>query len=111
LEHYSATLNQLGYEVRAFACYGEAAACLRQEVFDLVVVCQGSNNFEGRSVLARAIEKDRRTHVLILTRSIEISCYLEAVQLGARDYVLKPLPPSEIGELVARHLPSPLGSA
>jgi len=37
--------------------------------------------------------------------------YLEAIQLGARDYMLKPLPPSEIGELVAKHLPSRSGSA
>jgi DNA-binding NtrC family response regulator len=105
LQHYSAILYRLGYEVRAFTCYGEAAACLGEEAFDLVLVCQGTNNFEGRSVLARAIEKDRRTRVLILTRSVEIPCYLEAVQLGARDYVPKPLPPSEIAELVARHLP------
>ena len=111
LQHYSAILNRLGYEVRPFARYDEAAACLGEEVFDLVLVCQGTNNFEGRSVLARAIEKDRRTHVLILTRSVEIPCYLEAIQLGARDYVLKPLPPSEIGELVAKHLPSRSGSA
>jgi DNA-binding NtrC family response regulator len=111
LRHYSDILNQLGYEVRAFASYGEAAACLGQEIFDLVLVCQGTNNFEGRSVLARAIEKDRRTHVLILTRFVEIPCYLEAIQMGARDYVLKPLPRAEIGELVAKHLPSRSGSA
>jgi len=28
LQHYSAILNQLGYEVRTFASYGEAVACL-----------------------------------------------------------------------------------
>ena len=111
LQRYSAILNRLGYEVRAFASYVEAAACLGQQVFDLVVVSQGTYNFEGRCVLARAIEKDRRTPVLILTHSVEIPCYLEAIQLGARDYVLKPLPPSEIGEMVARYLPPRLGSA
>jgi hypothetical protein len=31
LQRYSATLNQLGYEVRTFACYDKAAACLGQE--------------------------------------------------------------------------------
>ena len=111
LQHYSAILNQLGYEVRAFASYVEAAACLGQQVFDLVVVSQGTSNFEGRCVLARVIEKDRRTPVLILAHSIEIPCYLEAMQLGARDYALKPLPPSEIGKMVARYLPPRLGSA
>jgi two-component system response regulator HydG len=104
LQHYSAILTQLGYEVRAFASYGEAAACLGQEIFDLVLVSQGSPNFEGRSVLARAIEKDRHAPVLVLTDSIEIRCYLEAMQLGARDYIEKPSSPSEIGALVRRHL-------
>jgi DNA-binding NtrC family response regulator len=111
LQHYSAILSQLGYEVRAFASYMGAAACLGQEVFDLVVVTQGTSKFEGRSVLVRAIEKDRRTPVLILTHSVEIPCYLEAIQLGACDYMLKPLPPSEIAELVARYLPPRSGSA
>ena len=67
-------------------------------------VSQGTSNFEGRGVLARAIEQDRHTPVLVLTRSIDMPCYLEAMQLGARDYVEKPLPPSEIGGLVARYL-------
>ena len=111
LQYYSVILSRLGYEVRAFACYDEAAACLGQEVFDLVVVTQGTSRFEGRSVLARAIENDRRTPVLVLTHCVDIPCYLEAIQLGARDYMLKPLPPSEIGELVAKHLPSRSGSA
>jgi DNA-binding NtrC family response regulator len=106
LQHYSAILKQLGYEVRAFASYVQAASCLGREIFDLVVVSQGTCNFEGRGVLARAIEKDRRTPVLILTRSVDIPCYLEAIQLGARDYMLKPLPPSEIGEVVAKYLPA-----
>ena len=111
LQYYSAILNQLGYEVRAFACYDEAASCLGEQVFDLVVVTQGTSRFEGRSVLAHAIENDRRTPVLVLTDCVDIPCYLEAIQLGARDYMLKPLPPSEIGELVAKHLPSRSGSA
>jgi len=104
LQLYSAILTQLGHEVRTFASYGEAAACLAKEAFDLVLVSQGTTNFEGRSVLARAMEKDRRTPVLVLTRFIEIPCYLEAIQLGACDYMLKPSPPSEIGKLVTRYL-------
>jgi len=111
LQHYSTILNQLGYDVRTFASYGEATACLGQEVFDLVVVSQGTSKFEGRSVLARAIEMDRRTPVLVLTHSVDIPCYLEAIQLGACDYTLKPLPPAEIGEMVAKYLRSRSGSA
>jgi len=110
LRRYSKSLNHLGYDVRSFASYSAAAICLGLEAFDLVVVSQGTSNFEGRQVVARAIEQDRHTPVLVLTRSIDMPCYLEAMQLGARDYVEKPLPPSEIGSLVARYVLSRPGT-
>jgi DNA-binding NtrC family response regulator len=40
-----------------------------------------------------------------------MSCYLEAIQSGALDYIEKPLPPSEIGNLVAKHLRTHFGTA
>lgn len=104
LRLYSNILGQMGYDVHSFDSYGEAAALVGKEAFDLVIVSQGTSNFEGRHVLASAIEKDRYTPVLVLTHSVEIPCYLEAMQLGALDYLERPLTPSEIGELVAKHL-------
>jgi two-component system C4-dicarboxylate transport response regulator DctD len=104
LLYYSAVLFHHGYEVRSIASYAEAAACLEREDFDLIIVSQGSSNFEGRRVLARAIEKDRHTPVLVFTRFADMSCYLEAIQAGALDYLEKPLPPSEIARLVMKHL-------
>ena len=62
-------------------------------------------------MLERAIEKDRRTPVLVFTRSVHMPSYLEAIQMGAVDYLEKPLFPSEIGELVAKHLRTNLGNS
>ena len=111
LLYYSAVLQHHGYEVRSIASYSDGATCLDREDFDLIIVSQGSSGFEGRRVLARAIEKDRHTPVLVFTRSVEMSCYLEAIQSGALDYIEKPLSPSEIGKLVAKHLRTHLGIA
>ena len=111
LRYISAVLRQQGYEVRSTPSYLEGATCLEGEDFDLIIVSQGSANFEGRSVLARAIEKDRHTPVLVFARSVEIGCYLEAMQMGALDYIEKPLPRAEIEDLVAKHLRTPLGNA
>jgi two-component system C4-dicarboxylate transport response regulator DctD len=111
LLYYSAVLQHHGYEVRSVPSYSDGATCLEREDFDLIIVSQGSPNFEGRHVLARAIEKDRRTPVLVFTRSVDMPCYMEAIQSGALDYIEKPLPPSEIGELVAKHLRTHLGRA
>jgi two-component system C4-dicarboxylate transport response regulator DctD len=111
LLYYTDVLQHQGYQVRSILSYKAGAACVEREDFDLIVVNQGSPSFEGRLVLARAIEKNRWTPVLVLTRAIEMPCYIEAMQSGALDYMEKPLPPSEIGQLVRRYLPTPSASA
>ena len=110
LLYYSAVLQHHGYEVRSIPSYSDGATCLECEAFDLIIVSQGTSNFEGRCVLARAIEKDRHTPVLIFSKSVHMPSYMEAIQLGALDYLEKPLLPSEIGELVAKHLRTNLGT-
>jgi len=101
---YSQVLQRQGYEVRSSPSYQAGAAWVGREEFDLILVSQGSSNFEGRSVLARAIERDRHTPVIVLSRSIDMPCYLEAMQCGALDYLEKPRLASEIGLLVKNHL-------
>jgi len=111
LWRYSAFLYDQGYQVRAIPSFADGAACAEREDFDLIVVSQGSPSFEGRLVLARAIERNRWAPVLVLTRAIAMPCYIEAMQSGALDYMEKPLPPSEIGDLVAKHLRTHVGTA
>jgi DNA-binding NtrC family response regulator len=111
LLYYTAVLQHEGYQVRSILSYTAGAACVEREDFDLIVVSQGSPSFEGRLVLARAIERNRWAPVLVLTRAIEIPCYIEAMQSGALDYMEKPLPPSEIGQLVRKYLPTRSASA
>src|SRR5215472_14489184 len=68
LNYYAEVLRYLGYDVVPMDSYARAAAILGRERFDLVIVDQGSTNFEGRSVLSRAVEVDRHVPVLVLTR-------------------------------------------
>jgi DNA-binding NtrC family response regulator len=111
LRQYSAFLQQEGYEVCAISSFADGAACAEREDFDLIVVSQGSLSFEGRLVLARAIERNRSAPVLILTRAVTMPCYIEAMQSGALDYMEKPLLASEIGQLVKKYLRARSGSA
>jgi DNA-binding NtrC family response regulator len=104
LLYYSAILQHEGYEVRSLASYKEGASCFDRETFDLVIVSQGTAAFEGSSVLARAFERNLNIPVFVLSRSSDIDCYLEAMQMGAFDYREKPLPASELASMVARHL-------
>ena len=42
--------------------------------------------------------------VLVLTECLDMDSYLEAMQLGAVDYVEKPLRPDEVARLVETHV-------
>jgi two-component system response regulator AtoC len=111
LLYYSAVLQHQGYEVRSVPSFKDGVAWVGREDFDLILMNQGSANFEGRSVLARAIEKDRHAPVVVLSRSIDMPCYIEAIQAGALDYMEKPFLPSEIGQLVRKYLRTRFASA
>jgi DNA-binding response OmpR family regulator len=109
LDYYSEVLRYLGYEVQPVDSYARAADTLGRERFDLVIVDQGSANFEGRSVLSRAVEIDRRVPVLVLTRTADADCCIEALDAGAHEYVQKPLTTLEVRELVRDYMNSPSG--
>jgi DNA-binding response OmpR family regulator len=103
LFEHCALLRRQGYRVCCSCSYAEGEACLDGGPVDFVVVSQGSPAFEGRGVLQRAIEKDRHTPVLVLTRAADMNCYLEAMQLGALDYLEKPVSAGELLKFVATH--------
>ena len=76
--------------------YDAALDFLEAERFDLVVLSQGSSAFEGRRVLEHALALDRSTQVLVVAHCLNMSCYLEAMQLGARDYLEEPVSEREM---------------
>ena len=104
LELYRTLLQRQGYEVRCSNSFAEGQNCLDCDRFDCIVVSQGSAAFEGRTVLQHAVEVDRRVPVLVLTRVADTDCYLEAMQLGAVDYLEKPLAPMEVVHIVEPYL-------
>ena len=108
LDYYAEVLRYLGYDVVPVDSYDRAAATLGRERFDLVIVDQGSTNFEGRSVLSRAVEVDRHVPVLVLTRAVDADCCIEALDAGAHEYVQKPLTTAEVRDLVRDYVKTPV---
>jgi DNA-binding response OmpR family regulator len=104
LNFFRLILEGQGFEVFACASFAAGVQCLEAESFDFVLVSQGSQAFEGRRVLERAIELNRQRAVLVVTRCIDMRCYLEAMQMGAVDYLEKPLSPGDLLRLVRAHL-------
>lgn len=104
LDHHSDLLRALGLEVLSCTSYGDALALLQSEAFDFVTVGQGGLAFEGKGVVARALEIDRGVPVLVLARSSDMENYMEAMQLGAVDYLEMPVPQEEFLRVLRTHL-------
>lgn len=92
LESYGSILCTLGYNIRTCNSAAEGIKALETENFSLVIVGQGTPAFEGRQVLERSLQLDPDVPVLIIARALNVHCYLDAMDLGAIDYLEKPEP-------------------
>lgn len=105
-ERCGQSLRERGFEIRLSASYEEGARCLEREDYDFVIVDQGSPAFEGRLVLERSVARNRGLPVLVTTRYHDMACYVEAMQLGAVDYLEKPIALRDLLWAIETHLPS-----
>jgi DNA-binding NtrC family response regulator len=104
LHYYSTILQRYGFHVWGCESYEEGTRLLDSVCFDFIIVSQGGPNFEGRCIVECANQIDRRMPVLVMARSLEMPCYLEAMQLGAVDYLAEPVSLQELGRTVETHL-------
>jgi DNA-binding NtrC family response regulator len=104
IRYYSAVLRRRGYDVEPCSTYSDEIQRLQHGAFDFIVVSQGSSAFEGKVVLERAIEIDRHLPVLVLASRLLMSCYLDAMQLGAVDYLEKHVHPQDLVWVLETHL-------
>ncbi len=91
-------LEHAGYAVLTARDGKAALAVARAERPDLVVLDLGLPELDGLDV-TRALRKDSRLPIIILTARGEESDKLVGLELGADDYIVKPFSPKE---LVAR---------
>jgi len=95
----------MGYSIHVCNSYADGVRELESGAFAFIIVGQGSRFFEGRCVVERAIKINRRLPVVVVARQLEMECYLEAMQLGAADYVAEPSVGAEIARVLHNHLP------
>ncbi len=104
-EYYRRILEVEGCQVRACSSYLEAVLCLDHELFDFIVVDHGFGGPQWRVVLENAADHHRNIPALVVTRSRDMVCYLEAMQLGAVDYLEKPVTSAQLIQVLKTHLP------
>ncbi len=89
-------LTHKGYAVEEAADGESAIARLSAEQFDLVLTDLKMEPIDGLAVLRRTLELAPGTQVVLMTAYGTIDSAVEAMQLGAADYVAKPFKPDEL---------------
>ena len=92
LENYGSVLCSLGYRILMCSSADEAIQILEKEDVSVVLVSQGTHAFEGRRVLESSLRLHPTAPVLVVARVLDIQCYLDAMDLGASDYLERPEP-------------------
>jgi len=87
----AAVLQKEGYRVYE-AADGNAALKILEEVgVDLVLSDLGMPGADGLEVLKKVRDAYPQTKVMLMTASASVDTIVEALRLGAQDYLLKPL--------------------
>jgi DNA-binding NtrC family response regulator len=93
-----------GYDVSLAADGEKGIALLRENYFDLIITDLVMEGLNGLEVLKAAKEIDPEVAVVILTGYGEVASAIEAMRLGAADYLLKPCDCDELHLRIAKCL-------
>ncbi len=93
-----------GYEVETTTSSREGLEMIRREVFDLLLLDIKMPEMDGIELLRAARSVSPETEVIIVTGYATIETAVEAVKLGAFDYLEKPVSPPQLIVAAARAL-------
>jgi len=99
------TVRRLGHEVEMAACGEQGAAAFERKPADFVVCDLKMEDLDGIEVLRRVRQVDPEAMFMIVTGFGTIEQAVEAMRLGAFDFITKPFPP----ELLRGKVKSALG--
>jgi len=95
-------LGELGFDVVSFPSAEEAMAHLRNESRDVVVADMRMAGPGGMDLLKASVQENWGVQVIILTGGGTIESAVEAMKLGAYDYVLKPVDLEKLAALIGK---------
>jgi PAS domain S-box-containing protein len=98
------TLEQEGYATTGFTAGKDALEALKRQEFDLLLTDLMMPEMDGISLLQAAFEIDKNLVAILMTGQGTISTAVDAMKIGALDYVLKPLKVSTVLPVISRAL-------
>ena len=100
----SKVLQKEGYRVFAAKSGEEGLPTLRKELVDLILLDLKLPKMNGLEVLSRAKEIDSDLAVIMMTASTDVKPAIEAMKMGALDYLMKPFELEELKLVVKKAL-------
>jgi two-component system OmpR family response regulator len=89
-------LSRAGHSIETATDGVVADGLLTRETFELVILDLGLPGLDGSQVLQRLRSRDRNTPVLVMSARMEIEERVRLLDLGADDYVVKPVATAEL---------------
>jgi DNA-binding response OmpR family regulator len=99
---FSEILTQMAFDTRTAASGEEALAKFEKTNFDLVLLDFRMAGIDGIEVLRRIRVGHPKVRVIMVTAHGTVASAVEAMKLGAVDFIQKPCTPAEIRELVGK---------
>jgi DNA-binding NtrC family response regulator len=98
------------HRLEVHKCTSREAAmrAVEREDFDLALVDQCSPHFEGSLLIRHLIRYNPCTPFIVLAQCEDMNCYLKALELGASDYIHKPVPFEEMSRIIRNYLGIPV---
>ncbi len=101
-ESLAGWLERDGHQVFTAASGEEALNMIKESRFDIILLDIKMEGITGLEVLKRVKEDDPEVAIIMITAYGSISTAIEAMKNGARDYLLKPFDPEELGLLIEK---------
>jgi EAL domain-containing protein (putative c-di-GMP-specific phosphodiesterase class I) len=99
---YARTLGAAGFAVEVAFDGKEAASAARERSFDVIVSDIAMPEMNGLELLRAVREHDLDVPFVLMTGGPAIDSAVRAVEYGALRYLIKPISPGELEEVVAR---------
>jgi FixJ family two-component response regulator len=93
-------LADLGYEAETVASAEDALARLSQSSFDLVLTDLVMPGIDGSELVRRIKAQKPEQDVIVATGVVDVRSAVEAMRLGAADYLLKPFDAETLGSAI-----------
>ncbi len=100
----SAQLTRDGYDVLTAEDGEQGLSLLREHHLDLVITDLRMPKVDGMTLLREALREDRELPIVMITAHGTVDTAVEALKLGAFDYLTKPFDKDEVRQIVAKAL-------